>query len=161
RQGGARRGDFRKTHRHGAGRHGRHGRQDRATAVDRARRLPLQDEPVYGRALAALAGRQSARRGRDRREQAGAQGRTVRRLAWSLPIVAAVVAAGVGGYRIGRQGADVPSTTATAAQHASASGPVIYYQDPDGKPFYSAEPKSAPDGRPYRAVYASEDISFD
>ncbi len=85
----------------------------------------------------------------------------MRRVAWSLLILAAVVAAGVGGYRIGRQGPAVPSTTATAAQHSSASGPVIYYQDPDGKPFYSAEPKSTPDGRSYRAVYASEDISFD
>ena len=41
------------------------------------------------------------------------------------------------------------------------SGPVIYYQDPDGKPFYSAEPKQTADGRPYRAVLASEDVSFD
>jgi Cu(I)/Ag(I) efflux system membrane fusion protein len=38
---------------------------------------------------------------------------------------------------------------------------VIYYQDPDGKPFYSAEPKQTPDGRPYRAVLASEDVSFE
>jgi membrane fusion protein, copper/silver efflux system len=35
------------------------------------------------------------------------------------------------------------------------------YQDPDGKPLYSLEPKQTPDGRPYRAVLASEDISFD
>jgi Cu(I)/Ag(I) efflux system membrane fusion protein len=83
----------------------------------------------------------------------------VKRLVWSLLILAAVVAAGVGGYRIGRQGAAVPSTT--AVEHVGASGPVIYYQDPDGKPFYSAEPKSTPDGRSYRAVHASEDISFD
>jgi hypothetical protein len=76
-------------------------------------------------------------------------------------ILAAIVAAGVGGYRIGQQGAAVPSTTATDVQHASAGGSVIYYQDPGGKPFYSAEPKSAPDGRPYRAVHASEDIGFD
>src|SRR5262249_26514809 len=37
----------------------------------------------------------------------------------------------------------------------------IYYQDPDGKPFYSAEPKQTADGRPYRAVHASEDVSFE
>jgi membrane fusion protein, copper/silver efflux system len=85
----------------------------------------------------------------------------MKRLVWSLPILAAIVAAGVGGYRIGQQGAAVPSTTATDVQHASAGGSVIYYQDPGGKPFYSAEPKSAPDGRPYRAVHASEDIGFD
>jgi membrane fusion protein, copper/silver efflux system len=85
----------------------------------------------------------------------------VKRLAWSLLILAAVSAAGVGGYRIGRQGPAERSTTATAAEHVNVSGPVIYYQDPDGKPFYSTEPKSTADGRPYRAVHASEDISFD
>jgi Cu(I)/Ag(I) efflux system membrane fusion protein len=51
------------------------------------------------------------------------------------------------------------STTEIAA--SAPSGPVIYYQDPDGKAFYSAEPKNTPDGRPYRAVLASEDISFE
>src|SRR5205085_7842746 len=38
---------------------------------------------------------------------------------------------------------------------------VIYYQDPEGKPYYSAEPRQTADGRPYRAVLASEDVSFD
>ena len=52
--------------------------------------------------------------------------------------------------------------TAVAADRAGrGSNPVIYYQDPDGKPLYSAEPKSTSDGRPYRAVHANEDISFD
>jgi Cu(I)/Ag(I) efflux system membrane fusion protein len=37
---------------------------------------------------------------------------------------------------------------------------VIYYQDPDGKPLYSAEPRRTEDGRAYRAVRASEDVSF-
>src|SRR5205814_9363392 len=34
-------------------------------------------------------------------------------------------------------------------------------RDPDGKPFYSLEPQNTPDGRPYRAVLASEDINVD
>jgi Cu(I)/Ag(I) efflux system membrane fusion protein len=38
---------------------------------------------------------------------------------------------------------------------------VIYYRDPDGKPLYSAEPRRTEDGRAYRAVRASQDISFD
>ena len=38
---------------------------------------------------------------------------------------------------------------------------MIYYQDPDGKPQYSAQPAKTPDGRPYRAVLASEDVNFD
>ena len=40
-------------------------------------------------------------------------------------------------------------------------GAAIYYQDPDGKPFYSLTPKKTPDGRGYRAVPAGADISFD
>jgi Cu(I)/Ag(I) efflux system membrane fusion protein len=77
-------------------------------------------------------------------------------------ILAALVAAGIGGYRIGRHESVVPLIATTAAEgKASGSNPVIYYQDPDGKPLYSAEPKPTPDGRPYHAVHADEDVSFD
>src|SRR5437660_7945384 len=41
------------------------------------------------------------------------------------------------------------------------TGAAIYYQDPDGKPFYSLTPKKTPDGRAYRAVPAGADVSFD
>ena len=41
------------------------------------------------------------------------------------------------------------------------TGPIIYYREPDGKPFYSADPKKAADGRDYLPVRASEDVSFD
>ncbi|NOJ48205.1 efflux RND transporter periplasmic adaptor subunit [Bradyrhizobium archetypum] len=37
----------------------------------------------------------------------------------------------------------------------------IYYQDPDGRPFYSLTPTKTPDGRDYRAVPRDADISFD
>jgi Cu(I)/Ag(I) efflux system membrane fusion protein len=40
-------------------------------------------------------------------------------------------------------------------------GAAIYYQDPDGNPFYSLTPKKTPDGRDYRAVPAGADVSFD
>ena len=86
----------------------------------------------------------------------------MKRLAWSALILAAFVAAGIGGYRIGRHDLAETSVPAAAMQRAGGnSSPVIYYQDPDGKPFYSAEPKSTSDGRPWRAVHANEDISFD
>jgi Cu(I)/Ag(I) efflux system membrane fusion protein len=80
-----------------------------------------------------------------------------------LVVLAAAVAAGIGGAWLGGS-LKVPGMV--AAQRAAApahtpAGPVIYYQDPDGGPFYSAEPKQTEDGRPYRAVHASEDISFD
>jgi len=82
-----------------------------------------------------------------------------------LLILAAILAAGVGGYGLGYHGlgtSEFMTTTGAAQTNAPASsGPVIYYRDPDDKPFYSLEPKQTPDGRPYRAVLASEDISFD
>jgi Cu(I)/Ag(I) efflux system membrane fusion protein len=46
-------------------------------------------------------------------------------------------------------------------QARAEPGAVIYYQDPDGKPFYSLTPRKTPDGRDYRAVPAGADISFD
>jgi Cu(I)/Ag(I) efflux system membrane fusion protein len=44
---------------------------------------------------------------------------------------------------------------------AATADSAIYYQDPDGKPFYSLTPKKMPDGRAWRAVRASADVSFD
>jgi Cu(I)/Ag(I) efflux system membrane fusion protein len=46
-------------------------------------------------------------------------------------------------------------------QARAEPGAAIYYQDPDGKPFYSLMPKKTPDGRDYRAVPAGADVSFD
>ena len=80
-----------------------------------------------------------------------------------LVILAAILAAGVGGYWTGHRG--LPAFwSADRSAHTpaeAASGPVIYYRDPDGKPFYSLEPTQTADGRSYRAVLASEDVSFD
>lgn len=44
---------------------------------------------------------------------------------------------------------------------SSAAGPIVYYRDPDGRPFYSASPKKTPDGRDYLPVRANEDVSFE
>jgi Cu(I)/Ag(I) efflux system membrane fusion protein len=43
--------------------------------------------------------------------------------------------------------------TAGAAHAADPARPPLYYQDPDGKPFYSASPKKAADGRDYKPVF--------
>ena len=77
-------------------------------------------------------------------------------------VLAALAAAGIGGYGLFHHRI-IASMPMAGAQSAAppATGPVIYYQDPDGKPIYSAEPKATADGRPYRAVRASEDVSFD
>ncbi len=44
---------------------------------------------------------------------------------------------------------------------ASEAGATVYYQDPDGRPFYSLTPTKTPDGRDWRAVPANADDSFD
>ena len=77
----------------------------------------------------------------------------------TILILAAVSAAGIGGFFVGRPGGRV--ITDVAATATTPTGAVIYYQDPDGKPQYSAHPAKTADGRPYRAVLASEDITFD
>jgi membrane fusion protein, copper/silver efflux system len=83
----------------------------------------------------------------------------------SVVILAALAAAGIVGFRLGRTNPTIaPGSLQTAPIQAAQpvpGGPVIYYRDPDGKPFYSAGPKATADGRPYRAVRASEDIGFD
>ncbi|MGV7029682.1 efflux RND transporter periplasmic adaptor subunit [Methylobacterium symbioticum] len=57
--------------------------------------------------------------------------------------------------------ASKPGPQAPAAKTGPSSGPVVYYQDPDGKPVYSASPMVTADGREFRAVRASEDVRFD
>jgi Cu(I)/Ag(I) efflux system membrane fusion protein len=50
---------------------------------------------------------------------------------------------------------------ATSSAAAAEAGATIYYQDPDGKPFYALTPKKTPDGRDWRGMPASADVSFD
>jgi Cu(I)/Ag(I) efflux system membrane fusion protein len=103
----------------------------------------------------------------------------VSRSAWAAGTLAAL-AAGVLGYGAGHEGSPVPALVQqarTGFDHwlpgaprpaspmqsrvaAKATGPVVYYQDPDGKPDYASEPRRTADGRDYRAVHASEDVRF-
>jgi Cu(I)/Ag(I) efflux system membrane fusion protein len=53
------------------------------------------------------------------------------------------------------------SRQAHVVAQAEPPAAAIYYQDPDGKPFYSLTPKKTPEGRDYRAVPRGADISFD
>jgi membrane fusion protein, copper/silver efflux system len=78
--------------------------------------------------------------------------------------VAAVIAAAGGGF-IGVRGylhsAAATKVTLVAPAAAQTADDPIYYRDPDGRPLYSLTPKQTPDGRDYRAVPASADISFE
>jgi membrane fusion protein, copper/silver efflux system len=78
----------------------------------------------------------------------------------SLLLLAGMLAAAAGGYWVGQHRLlELITSTKPAETHThEPSGPVLYYRDPDGKPFYSLEPKQTPDGRSYRAVLASEEV---
>jgi Cu(I)/Ag(I) efflux system membrane fusion protein len=78
--------------------------------------------------------------------------------------IAAVIAAAGGGF-IGVRGhlhrTDTSNVTLVSPAAAQTGDDPVYYQDPDGRPLYSLNPKKTPDGRDYRAVPASADLSFD
>jgi Cu(I)/Ag(I) efflux system membrane fusion protein len=81
----------------------------------------------------------------------------------SVTVAAAIAAAGGGfiGVRGHLYSSAVPAVALTSVAAAETSGEPIYYQDPDGRPFYSLHPKKTPDGRDYRPVPASADVSFE
>jgi membrane fusion protein, copper/silver efflux system len=76
---------------------------------------------------------------------------------------AAAIMAAAGAILIG--GGGLPSrplvTRLVSTAAAADAGTPIYFQDPDGRPVYSPTPKKTPDGRDWRAVPASADVSFD
>ncbi|UOK73738.1 efflux RND transporter periplasmic adaptor subunit [Ancylobacter polymorphus] len=92
----------------------------------------------------------------------------MRRISLRVLALAAVLAAGIGGYWAGVRGLPVAGLrewlgregTLVTAQ-PEATGAIIYYQDPDGRPAYSTTPRQTRDGRAFRAVRASEDVSFE
>ncbi|MCW5736056.1 MAG: efflux RND transporter periplasmic adaptor subunit [Enhydrobacter sp.] len=82
--------------------------------------------------------------------------------------LAAVVLAGAVGNLADIRGLPAPGVRAwfgveptLAAAEPAGTGMVIYYRDPDGKPFYSATPRHTEEGRAFRAVRTSEDVSFE
>jgi Cu(I)/Ag(I) efflux system membrane fusion protein len=84
----------------------------------------------------------------------------------SRPVIAGAAAAAIAAAAAwlvvtGVQRPPGRSAAIVAPVMAEESGRPIYYQDPDGKPFYSLTPKKTQDGRDYRAVPASADVSFD
>ncbi len=79
-------------------------------------------------------------------------------------IIAVAIAAAGGGFIAVRghfhsTGASNVALVAPAA--AQTGGEPIYYQDPDGRQFYSLLPRKTQDGRDYQAVPPGADLSFD
>jgi Cu(I)/Ag(I) efflux system membrane fusion protein len=73
-----------------------------------------------------------------------------------------MTAGAAGGYWYARLPAGVPaSTAAPESTAAAAERKLLYYRDPSGAPYWSAEPKKDADGRDYLPVYEDEEISFE
>src|SRR5713226_3207495 len=93
----------------------------------------------------------------------------MRRPASAFLTVFAILAAGAVGLLVGRSNSTLPGRLdgvlpAAAKQNqvqSEATGPIIYYRDPDGLPNYSLDAKKASSGKEYQAVHASEDVSFE
>lgn len=78
--------------------------------------------------------------------------------------VTALIAAMAGGFLLGRtriQPNDASSIAGVTPAAARDGGMTVYYQDPDGQPLYSLTPRKTNDGRDYRSVPASADVSFE
>lgn len=80
-----------------------------------------------------------------------------------------VLAAATFGLAVGRSGAPLPEwlsgilpvAAKQSAALSEATGPIIYYRNPDGIPDYSLTAKKTSSGKEYAAVRASEDVSFE
>lgn len=81
-----------------------------------------------------------------------------------IATVSAITVAASGGFVMSHpqdQPAEAMRMALVTSAAAQASSAPIYYQDPDGRPFYSLTPKKTKEGRDYRGVPAGTDVSFD
>ncbi|MBN8945087.1 MAG: efflux RND transporter periplasmic adaptor subunit [Rhizobiales bacterium] len=81
---------------------------------------------------------------------------------WAVAAFAALGAAGVGGFAALRPNLwplGIPANVVMPA--AQTDRPVIFYQDPDGRPIYSLTLKKTADGRDFKPVLAGQDLSFE
>jgi len=87
----------------------------------------------------------------------------------ALLMVSAILAAGAVGLAVGRSNGPLselldgvlPVAARLASAQSEATGPIVYYRGPDGRPAYSLTPKKTSSGKEYSAVRASEDVSFE
>src|SRR3954463_11705311 len=85
-----------------------------------------------------------------------------RRLGGITLLVIGLGAGAAGGYWYARLPAGVPAGTLAPETVAAASErKILYYRDPSGGPYWSAEPKKEAAGRDYLPVFEDEEISFE
>jgi Cu(I)/Ag(I) efflux system membrane fusion protein len=86
----------------------------------------------------------------------------MRRLGGLILLAIGLGAGAAGGYWYARLPAGVPAATIERETVAAASERrILYYRDPSGAPYWSAEPKQDAAGRDYLPVFEDEEISFE
>jgi Cu(I)/Ag(I) efflux system membrane fusion protein len=84
------------------------------------------------------------------------------RLAGAILLACGVTAGAAGGYWYARLPAGVPApAVAPDSTAAAAERKILYYRDPSGAPYWSAEPRKDAQGRDYVPVFEDEEISFE
>jgi Cu(I)/Ag(I) efflux system membrane fusion protein len=84
------------------------------------------------------------------------------RLSGVILLAAGLTAGGAGGYWYARSPLAVLQSPAEMPGTASAADrKILYYRDPSGAPYWSADPKKDGGGRDYLPVYEDEEVSFD
>ncbi|WP_315837940.1 efflux RND transporter periplasmic adaptor subunit [Bradyrhizobium prioriisuperbiae] len=74
----------------------------------------------------------------------------------------AMAAAAAGSFIVWHPSHHVPAAMEIVTRAAAEDGrATLYYQHPDGRPFYSLTPRTTADGRAFRAVPAGADLNFD
>jgi Cu(I)/Ag(I) efflux system membrane fusion protein len=72
-----------------------------------------------------------------------------------------VTAGATGGYWYARLPGGAPTYVAPETRATASERKILYYRDPSGAPYWSAEPKKDAGGRDYLPVYEDEEISFE
>jgi Cu(I)/Ag(I) efflux system membrane fusion protein len=82
----------------------------------------------------------------------------MRPTAGAVLLAIGVIAGAAGGYWYARPPATVPTAEGTAS---ASERKILYYRDPSGAPYWSAEPKKDSNGRDYLPVFEDEEVSFE
>jgi Cu(I)/Ag(I) efflux system membrane fusion protein len=86
----------------------------------------------------------------------------MRSLAGAVILTVGVTAGAAGGYWYARAPAGMPGSSPAPEGVAPAlERKILYYRDPSGAPYWSAEPKKDAQGRDYLPVFEDEEISFE
>jgi Cu(I)/Ag(I) efflux system membrane fusion protein len=81
------------------------------------------------------------------------------RLGTAVLVIITAVGGAAGGYWYAPRQAAMPTPSLSAGPAAAADRTILYYRDPSGAPYWSAEPKKDAQGRDYLPVYSDEEQS--